>query len=211
MEYDFRPLATWTRPKTKSIFRKSSRWFKAPYSDTLKLLDRELKNLLVKGKVVFEIDLEERHIRIDGRIRADAPQPSFPGIIVSFVGRYGPMRFCCDDFAAWQHNLRAIAMTMERLRGADMYGVTKSGEQYTGWRALPDPMVTPPPMTVDEAKQYISAESGLAAGGLRDRDSMNDAYRAAAKKLHPDATNGLRNGSWLKLQEAKAVLDRSYA
>jgi len=44
----------------------------------------------------------------------------------------------CDSFKDWEANLRAIALSLERLRAADRYGVTtEEKEQYIGWLRLP--------------------------------------------------------------------------
>jgi hypothetical protein len=42
-----------------------------------------------------------------------------------------------DPMESWQHNVYAIAKSLEALRLVDRYGVTRRGEQYTGWKALP--------------------------------------------------------------------------
>jgi hypothetical protein len=112
---------------------------------------------------VIEAQFTEDEIRLDGRPRAGA-RPAFPGVIVSFDSKHGPLRFCCDDCVDWMDNVRAIALTMNYLRGADRYGVTKDGEQYKGWKALPPPGPTDAKIqTAEQAAQWMA--SGL--DGLR--------------------------------------------
>lgn len=149
------------------------------------------------------------------QIRGDAPNPQHPGIVLSFTARIGgrptPLKFVCDHFANWKDNLRAIALTLERLRLADLYGVTKSGEQYTGWRALPAPLVTPPPMTLEYAAQLMATHSDDFGADLiaSDGSAFSAAYRQAVKKVHPDAGGG-DDEAWEQLQQAKTVLEAHY-
>ncbi len=46
-------------------------------------------------------------------------------------------RFPCDRFKHWDDNLRAISLTLERMRAVDRYGVTLNKQQYAGFKALP--------------------------------------------------------------------------
>lgn len=213
ISFTFRPLTTWPRKKTESYHRRSSP-FKATVDQTQKMLGRELNHLQAANPVVIQAAFSERHIRIDGLVYANAPQPEFPGIILTFTsGKHGPMNFCCDDCRRWQDNLRAIALTLERLRLADLYGVTKSGEQYAGWKALPGPIVTPAAMTVEDAARFVakSADVPNQAGRIVDSaDRFADYYRIAAKRLHPDANAGATPPEWYQLQRAKEILDKHF-
>lgn len=56
---------------------------------------------------------------------------------VSFDSKHGPLTYETAEFATWQDNLRAIALGLEALRAVDRYGISKRGEQYRGWKALP--------------------------------------------------------------------------
>src|SRR5947208_1880483 len=77
----------------------------------------------------------ESDIRLDGRPRARAVA-SHPGVVLAFDSRHGPLKYAVDTFDRWQDNLRAIALGLEHLRAVDRYGVTRRGEQYTGWRQI---------------------------------------------------------------------------
>lgn len=86
--------------------------------------------------VVLEADLRARDIRADGWPRPDA-KPSSPRLILLFTHPVvGGVRYPCDRYSAWETNLRAIALSLQALRAVDRYGVTRRGEQYTGWKAL---------------------------------------------------------------------------
>jgi len=119
MEVRFRPISTW--PVAATARRKRAR-FRAGYSDTLQLLDRELRFLRA-----HRLALAEDDIRLDGMPRSQA-KPSHPGVVLSFDSAYGPLSYPCDTFAQWEDNLRAIALGLEHLRAVDRFGVTKRGE-----------------------------------------------------------------------------------
>lgn len=213
MQIRFRPIQAW--PGALTVGRKDAP-FRATFDDTLRVLEVEL-DMIGAHDVVVELALTEADIRIDGWPRAIA-KPSHPGVILSFDSRYGDLRYFTDLFddskvwrkgtqAGYQHlpgwhaNLRAIALGLEALRKVDRYGITRKGEQYTGWRSLTQGSEAP--MSREEALTFLADSAGLtllAAG----RD-IERAYRAAAKRLHPDA--GGNEAGFARLTKAKALLD----
>lgn len=208
IDYQFKSMGlSWPRKATPSSERKG-RAFRATLSNTYSDLFVELRHVAADGNIVFEVGLREQDIRLDGRPRADAPRPSFPGIILHIENTmHGPLQFICDDCTTWEHNLRAIVMNMQALRAIERYGVSKRGQQYQGWKQLPGPMVTPKTISVEYAASLIArvGEFPSTAGILGNATAMKDAYRTAAKKLHPDA--GGSESNWQLLQQAKAILD----
>lgn len=169
----FRPIDRWPNlpdPTSVSDVCRRSPWsFKAGYDDTLNLLQHEAEKLDARGPVVVQLALVEDDLRRDGMLRAHA-QPTHPGVIVSFESRHGPLQYATDEFALWQHNLRAIALGLEALRKVDRYGISKGGEQYAGWKQLP--AATGDTMDREAARAFI--------------DRYGGSYREAAKRLHPD-------------------------
>jgi hypothetical protein len=136
-----------TRERVSHRFRKTVRrhneW-RGSYTDTVNdvdwgatvaLLERELEHLDARN-VVLQMAVTRRELRKDGWIRADA-RPEHPGVILSFDSRFGPLSYPCDTYTEWQANVRAIAVSLEWLRGVDRHGVTKRGEQYAGFARLP--------------------------------------------------------------------------
>lgn len=216
MIFTFRPLTTWPRAQTKG--RKTAP-FRAGYDDTRRLLLYELEQINTREAIV-QIALDASQIRRDGMPYADA-RVNFPGVIVTAVtsGKAGTLNFPCDRYTSWQDNLRAIARSLEALRMVDRYGVTRSGEQYRGWNALPPgPIVTPAVMTIEQAAHFLAhACDGKRAAGWRMEDiiahepAFCGAYREAAKELHPDATQEATGEAWHKLQQAKEVLKKHHA
>jgi hypothetical protein len=204
IEYKFRPIQKWPRKETPRYHRKANA-FRQTLSDTYKILEYELSQLNAESPVIIQGYFRESDIRIDGLPRSDA-KPGAPGIIITFKSRrHGLMNFCCDDCSTWEHNVRAIALTLERLRKADIYGVTKSGEQYAGWKQLPGAIVTPPPMDADEAMEILRKFSGIPS---TETAAPRDHFRAAAMRFHPDKSGGHTNGEWLKIQAAWEVFNK---
>jgi hypothetical protein len=231
--YTLRPLDTWPGKRTNP--RQPSR-FDASWSDTQQLLARELDALRARpGSIVLQIEgVRERDLRIDGELRANATVPG-PGVILSIDSRqHGALTWPCDTFegcyygkgvrkVGWQSNVRAIALGLEALRKVDRYGITSSGQQYTGWKQLG--AGTPMPaarMSVDEAArllvQYGEVETAeypadpadlvCMAEAIGDRDAkecIGGYYRRAAKRHHPDT--GGDPDLFRRLTEARDVLE----
>jgi hypothetical protein len=143
--------------------------FRASWSDTVVLLAREVRHLRPR-QTIIEADLRESDLRLDGLPRADRNART-PGVILTLIGTRvangGDLRYPCGRFWRWQDNVRAIALALEALRKVDRYGVTKRGEQYAGWKALP-------------AGDGPSAERG------RRIVEENGGVRAALMATHPD-------------------------
>ena len=201
----FRPIKQW--PGTTTRNRRQAQ-FSAKWQSTLGLLGRELEQLGRKN-VVIQVALTERDIRNDGFPRANA-RPDHPGVIVSLDSKYGPLSYPCDTFMTWQDNLRGIALALESLRAVDRYGVTKRGEQYTGWKQLGGrPMAAP--MTRSEAAEILAhaADPEVRIPGLQsallDGRMVEATYKTAAKRTHPDA--GGTTEDFQRLQDAKRILD----
>lgn len=194
----FRPIDTWPHQKTRSPKRAQ---FRSRYDDTLNLLAKELCNINVK-QAVIQLDLPESKIKTDGTPYSTA-RPVFQGVILSFESKFGHLKYATDTFDFWQDNIRAIALGLKALRAVDRYGITKRGEQYTGWKALPENIdgIT----DIHKAAEFISEHSGYSAGDIAcDKNTFEQAYRAAARKLHPD--KGGNTNDFNLLQKAKRLL-----
>ena len=201
----FVPIEQWPGEPTRR--RERSR-FRASWSMTLDLLKTELRHLGAKN-VLIEIDMPERMIRLDGYPRADA-RADGPGVILSLESRHGPLRYPCDRFTDWEDNVRAIALSLQALRAVDRYGVTRRGEQYTGWKKLPPAGGSTPTMDVSAAAAFMVAAEGRGGEaedlieGPHAREAIERTYRNAAKQLHPDAGGSARDFS--TLGEARRAL-----
>jgi hypothetical protein len=207
VRYEIRPLLAWTDPVTEN--RRTSATFRAPWSSTLELLERETA-LLGAELVVIQVDADETQIRRDGMLRARA-RVGHPGVVVSFNSDHGPLRYATDtyegvwsgDMPGWQANVRAIALALEALRAVDRYGVTRRAEQYVGFRALP---AGPPAgfATADEALRWMREQAEPHLSG----SAPAKVYRHLARRLHPDAGTGSRE-QWDRLDAARQLLERT--
>ncbi|MEV4197042.1 hypothetical protein [Micromonospora globbae] len=191
VQYVIRPLGQWLGPVTPAHARRDGRRFTAPWQNTLDLLTREAE-LLGGRVVVLQVDVTDGDLRRDGMLRANA-KVAFPGVRVSFDSRHGPLTYATDQYDGWRANTRAIALSLEALRAVDRYGVSKRGEQYRGWTAIESgPGLA---MTADAAARFIAEHAGRVVDGpppdpdliLRNREARARAFKAAARRLHPDA------------------------
>lgn len=133
MKITYRPISTWPGERTRA--RRASP-FRAHWSDTSDLLERELRLLGVR-EALLELGLDEFQISVvTGLPKAKSRQPDDPGIILSFDSHHGPLRYATDAFTKWQDNVRAVALGLEALRKVDRYGISTRGEQYSGWLAI---------------------------------------------------------------------------
>jgi len=211
----FRPLSQFPRQRTPATKRRASP-FGIKFEKMLDSLEREMKHLSAKD-VVVEADFNEDDIRMDGWPRSSAREPRDPGVVLNFLSKHGPLRLPCDAFKNWRDNLRAVALHLEHLRLAALYGVGEYGEQYKGWLRLEAgaPIAMDAGMTVEDAARLLAAitlktdpEKLPATGPVdaREVDSYLSIYRRAAAIAHPDQRGGDRS-MWDRLQKAKAVLD----
>lgn len=205
MRVECRPISTYPVPETRSrrrapFHRKAtvadSAWRQPKrilLSDALGLLEREATQLGCRH-LVLEADYREGQIRNDGWPRADA-KPSSPRVVISLVNsKHGPLRYPCDTFDRWEDNVMAVARGLEALRMVDRYGVTRRGEQYSGWKSLPSQSTTT--MTTESAAAVLVALAEPELDSLEARKRISDVlsraalgrdlYLAGVKRHHPD-------------------------
>lgn len=205
----FRPLEKWPRKNTPFGDRRCTSHFKATFASTLDLLEKELNHLRAKD-IVVQIETTLDEIRNDGWPRSDA-RVSGPRVSISFTSTHGPLAYYCDDCHHWQHNLRCIALTLERLRMAELYGVTKRGEQYQGFKALPGAIEVGPAMTLEEAARVVANGAGHPDRWhlmIASVDAFKTMFRAGCHLLHADA--GDRPEQWVQFQRASEMLKHHY-
>ena len=188
--HDIAGLGAQVRPLEEPRPPRGYTWsrFGASLSATVETLARELRHLDAK-RIVLQLDLRERDIRIDGFPRADA-RPSSPAVVLAFESKWGALRYATGEFEDWKDNLRAIALSMEALRKVDRYGVSKRGEQYTGWRAIPQRTGAFP--SREEAARFLESHGG---------------FRAGARKLHPDNPETGDEETFKQLVAAKELVE----
>jgi hypothetical protein len=208
MQYQIRPLVSWTDPVTEA--RLSSGVFRASWDTTLALLQDELECLGREGPVVLQLDVKQADVRADGMLKARARVGDFPGVVISFTSRFGPLRYATDAYEqrwagampGWQANVRAIALALEALRAVDRYGVSRRGEQYQGWTALPAARAQSSKWFTDgaEALAWMKRCAGPDATG--DPKAL---YKLLGLRMHPDMPEGSAD-LWERLDAAATIL-----
>ncbi|MEN1976877.1 hypothetical protein [Cellulomonas olei] len=200
------------RPRTPTA-RGRSRWtFKASWSDTLDLLERELRHLDARD-VALEADFREPDLRLDGMPRSNARQPVDPGVRIAFDSRHGALVYAADTCEFWQHNVRSIALGLEALRAVDRYGISRRAEQYRGYRQIGGASAIVPDAPLDrEAAALVLAGAAYpdpdpesvardAREVLTGRLDLDAVGRRARRHTHPDT-----GGSTEAFQRVEAAL-----
>lgn len=220
----FRPLPDgWTDPKDPDTHNAP---FKVEDRRLWSDLSAEIVHLQDKqhpDEVVIQLDVAESDIRVDGTGLKAGATLGYHGVVVSFESRHGALRYAADHYRAWgpgrapwRANIRAVTLTLGALRAIDRYGVAASGQQYSGWlqldagTAMP---AAPAQMTIVEAMTTLEDAGGLGRDWFNPRFerlsvlTCDQAYRAAAKRTHPDA--GGSTEAFQRVQAAYAVLIRN--
>jgi hypothetical protein len=179
----------------------------------MRLLQAELNHLRAEH-VILQLAIGQHDLRLDGKPRANA-RPAHEGVILTFEHpEYGPLTYPADRYDDWQDNVRAIALSLKSLRDVDRYGVTRRGEQYTGWGQLPPAggsTVVAKMSARIAAEVLVDAEQmdGDPDDLLIDAQAVRFTYQNAAKKVHPDVHGGDTRRFQL-VSEAKSVLDEHH-
>lgn len=212
MRYTTRPLSNraWMRPPVE---RRPSQ-FKITWTQAQDALHREL--VKIDGRdLVIEIDVREQDLRLDGMLRANA-RPDQPAVIVAFESAHGPLLYRSDQYAgstwstrmeAWQHNVYAVALTLEALRAVDRYGAARSGEQYRGYRQIGNGSIaTDAPLTPSAAADILrraAHPAGDAPAVVRFDTTL---VRRAQRNTHPDTRHELVMVTFDEVQRAAAAM-----
>jgi hypothetical protein len=220
--YTLRPISDRTPFTGKHVYSD----FDSTWGATYSLLAKELRAITAKN-VVLEVDFRERDLRLDGQLRADAKCQS-PAVRLAFDSKHGPLVYATDRFVGrgykrrmddWQHNVRAIALGLEALRKVDRYGITRRGEQYAGWKALPQGSgIAMGGMTATQAAEILEQVAIGDEGDQRDATVLKLArgdhpdfkriIREAKAMAHPDRNGGNRQ-LWDQVEQAVNVLTRA--
>lgn len=226
MKYLTRPLSdrAWLRPDAE----RRNPQFKVTWSQACDLLERELF-MLDADHLVIEVDVREQDLRLDGTLRANA-RAAAPAAIVSFESRHGALMYRSDQYCSapswrrtgmqegWQHNVYAVALTLEALRAVDRYGAASSGEQYRGYRRIGGGQapVSEPARTRRDAALILAhaANPGapvvvvqrLADLMLDDPSEITTAARKARRLTHPDISGDTDTEAFHRVEAAIETL-----
>lgn len=176
-------------------------------ADSRDRLYRELESLGGK-KAIISSNLQ---VKLDGTPYGNQGNPVDPGVAVYFELNKQPHCLSCDAWDRAADNLAAIAKHVEAMRGQLRWGVADVASMFSGFKALPGAIITPAPMTIQEAEQFICGAIGGRHESSRlliDPEAFKYAYRAAAMRLHPDTGEG--GNAWNELQRAAEVLKQHH-
>jgi len=116
-------------------------------------------------------------LRRDGLPLASQRQPDDPGVAIYFTYKKREMSFACDRWLKIEHNMQAIAKTIEALRGIDRWGTGDMLEAaFTGFLALP----APTGVSEQHWSIVLGVDAHIPTGDLIDwyRKLRSDAHRA---------------------------------
>lgn len=176
----------WENADDLPVTKGKSSPFSAKLTSTLDLLDREAFMLGADAVEVFTSHLTSERLRDGQPGRRGATV--FGAVRVALTSRKaGRLSWTGSTYSEWEDNLRAVALTMEKLRAIDRYGATH-GEQYAGFAALPagDGGTRARAMIAEAAGVDLL---GSVDGHLTDQQLVRRAIRAT----HPDVNEGDRS------------------
>lgn len=140
-------------------------------------------------------------LRRDGLPLANQRQPDDPGVAVYFLYKKRQMSFACDRWEKIEHNMQAIAKTIEALRGIARWGTGDMLEAaFTGFTALPPPGAGAPPPGPAPRKHWRD----VFGTGVTNREQLQDVYRRLAGAYHPD-----RGGDPAKMADLNAAREQA--
>lgn len=119
------------------------------------------------------------------------------GVAVYFKNAQGEEQCIpCDNWVTLEENLRAIAKTIEAMRGIERWGgKSLMNAAFSGFKALPSAIVTPPPDRPHRDWWIV-----LGVDRNADAPTVKQAYRRAQATAHPDA--GGTNQDFQEVQAA---------
>ncbi len=184
--------AGWKR--TPPYSREDRRVFRATFEQGRRTLFREIEMLGGSG-IVLSTNLP---LRNDGFPYASAREPEDPGVAVYFTYQKKPMCFACDQYRYVRQNIRAIALTIDALRGIKRWSASDMMERaFTGFVAIEDKFTRP----WREILEIGPTETGDRAA-MAERVQFQ--FRLLSKTRHPDA-----GGSEQAFLELTAACDRA--
>lgn len=161
------------RQRTHRLSREPAR-FDVSFARARDNVTREVQLLVGRyardPMVVISTDIP---LRRDGLPLANQRTPDDVGVAVYFIHKKRQMCFACDRWQKVEHNMQAIAKTIEALRGIARWGTGDMLESaFTGFIALP---------SLEKWWQVLGIELSEATP-----EKIESAYRRLAMQNHPD-------------------------
>jgi hypothetical protein len=170
-----------------------------PFGASLSRLMRELRLMGVECRdgrnpdVVISSDVP---LRLDGLPRSDRGEPEDPGVAVYFEFDGRDLSFACDSYTMIRDNLRALALTIEALRGIERWGASDLMDRaFRGFAALPERATSPWRETLGfKPDERVTLEK------------IEQEYRRLVKTNHPDV--GGNDETFRQIVEARTIARR---
>lgn len=126
-------------PRTK--FRSRARFKVKSFINSVEQLYRELRSMGASSVVVST----NIPIRNDGMPYSNPPRLTDPGVAIYFQLEGRPMSMACDKWDYVEHNMHALELTIEAMRGLDRWGASDMlNRVFQGFTALPAPTPVEP-------------------------------------------------------------------
>jgi hypothetical protein len=179
-------------PRTK--YRK-----RAPYKASVApARDQVLRELRLMGSPDWQVVISS-NAPVSSRtmqMLAIKAEPSDPGIAVYFRRKDKPFVIACDQWDRMADNLRAVALTIEALRGLDRWGCSEMLERvFQGFAALPAP------------ESVATTWWDVLSVDRRDSlDTIEMMFKAKMRKAHPDMGGSVAEAQRLNkaIEEARS-------
>lgn len=161
------------------------KFYPSDFSSEAYKLQEELRRMKAKG-VVISTNIP---VLGNGNPYAKYPKPVDTGVAAYFSVNNKAMAICCDKWNTVEANLRALAMSVEAMRGLDRWGVSQVMERaFMGFKALPERAAGFPWWDVLGVSRVCTVKE------------VKDAYKKKSKIYHPNV--GGEAHKWRELQDA---------
>ncbi|HZX79910.1 MAG TPA: hypothetical protein VFE72_03020 [Lysobacter sp.] len=184
-------------PRTPPEKRTRAPFKTAPDAAYRNLMDQ--LRLLGATDVILSSNLK---LRQDGAPYAQQPRHNDEAIAIYFKRRVGKKvvdyAMGCDLFQRREHNMHALGLSIEALRGLERWGSTGMVERaFTGFQALPSPDATPwwVEFGFDSRETVMAMATGEAKENLMPfrlavEAVVTRAYMRRRAETHPDRKGG---------------------
>lgn len=197
------PLA-WPLGQAKTARPKKSKFVGEAVQQRLHEIRRNLKAMGGDG-IVITSNLPTR--QSDGEPRSGAIAHGDQGVAVYWRVRGRAHVMACDLWNRVTCNLRAIALTLEAMRGLRRWGAVQANQVFAGFQSLPPGAVPPPPpldwrdVLGESWPKDLENDELLALARARHRREM--------KQAHPDAGGSTERAAELNAAMAAAEAELS--
>lgn len=181
----------WPEGRRRNVVPVSSRFSDVAFGRARDTLFHEIE-LLPGSKIILSTNIP---LRQDGLPYATYAQPKDKGVAIYFQYKKKPMVFACDEWNKIEHNIWAIAKTIEALRGIERWGSGDMLERaFTGFTKLPSP----------STKKHWREILGFMGAGPVPEFQLQDRKIELSLKNHPD-----HGGDTLRMAEINHAFDEA--